>query len=1310
MLGGALFPQDFLANGIRDLPEWKSFDDAALDKLAAVLAERLPAFQGSGPFEEATTEAQLIFPVLDALGWGCLPQQKMDQRRENIPDALLFGSPEAARAAMGRRRPAERFAAARVVAESKAWDTPLDRGERRTPASQVLRYLREAEELSSGAVRWAILTNGRLWRLYWQDARARNEEFLEADLPWLLRPEARENLRAFTILFGAAAFEPAADGRNLLVRARMEARRWEERVTDALSRTVFTAVFPRLLAALSTADPNAAPDNPAWVHELRDAALVLLYRLLFLLYAEDRDLLPRRNPRYAAVSITQLREELRALRARTDPEAGQGTGWWRRLSSLCAAVDGGRHDMGLPPYNGGLFGPNRAPLLTRVTLTDAAFAPILEGLAFRVTDDGTQVWLNYRDFSVQQLGTIYEALLERALEVRNGVVVPVADDTARHSAGIYYTRSAALVRFTLTEAVEPLLAAARDGFTAKLDSLKGDRRPAPAKCDDLARFDAAQAMLGLRICDPAAGSGHFLVTLTDIMADAILTAMADAAEEGDALGYISPLAHEVAQERAEIEGTARTQGWTLDSRLLEDRQIIRRLVLKRVIHGVDLNPLAVELCKLSLWLHSFTVGAPLSFLDHHIREGDSLLGATPAEIAALLEGGKRRGSALYLHGPLREARATAVQMRAIEALADADIVQVHQSQGLFEELERGTAPLRAFLDLLAARDLLPALKGAEKRARDRALAEWLDGLGGDPVALASGAAPSKPSVEAALGALRPMAEGRRFLHWPLAFPSLWRDLTGEGGFDAIVGNPPYVRQEQITPIKRALEARFPEVFDGVADLYVFFFAQALRVLKPGGRLSFIVNNKWLRAGYAEALRGHLATTGWLVSVTDFGHAKGFFPGVDAFPSVACVRRPRLGEAPPEEARICAISRDELEPEALAVQVVRETFPLPRAVLTREAWVLEPPEVRALMQRLRRVGPTLREYAGAAPDYGVKTGLNEAFVVTQSERDALVRDDPRCEPHLKRLLRGRDIDRWAADWDGQWLIVLPTSADHPWPWARLELDAAEALFGECLPSLHAHLSAWRDRLRVREDQGRFWWELRPCAYYAAFEAPKIVYPDIMWSTSFALDAGGHYSVNTTYILPAADAWVLAALNSPLSWWFAWRAAQHGKDEALRYFNTFVEAFPVPHPDEHTRTETTSLTAALADSTRARHATAREMRHWYAAQWGIEKPSRVLLEPWPLSALDFTAALKRALPRGRRGLTSADTALIAREHAATVEPMARRLEQAARDEAALSRLVNRAYGLTLEEEALLWRTAPPRMPLTAPQPARPEPAQV
>ncbi|HEV7268791.1 MAG TPA: Eco57I restriction-modification methylase domain-containing protein [Falsiroseomonas sp.] len=1302
MLGGSLFAGEFLSSGIRDLPEWSSLDDPALDAFAARARDLLSPFLGGAGFSEAETEQKLVFPLLEALGWGYLPQVKLGPRRENIPDALLYASPAEATAALASKHGNDRYRRAIVVEETKAWELPLDHGQGRTPANQALHYLDLAARLSEGAVRWGLLTNGRLWRLYWQDARSRAEGFLEADLAWLATPAARDTLKTFLLLFRRDAFLPDAEGRSFLLRALDSAREFEERITEALSRAVFEGVYPALLAALSAADPEAAPHDPAWMVELRDAALVLLYRLLFLLYAEDRDLLPAEHRGYAPLSLTGIRRELRQA-VEHEREPGAGTAWWRRFAALCGYVDTGNDRMGLPPYNGGLFAAGRAKLLDRLALTDADFAPILRGLSLRETGAGPPAWINYRDLSVQQLGTIYEALLERGVRAEAGRVVPVPDDGARHTAGVYYTRSAALVRFTLGGAVDPLLAAARDAFAARLETLAGDRRPAAQRCADLARFDPAEAMLRLRILDPAMGSGHFLVTLADHMADAILAAMAEAADAAEEIGYVSPLAAGIAQERDEIEGTARTRGWAVKGDFLGDRQIVRRLVLKRVLHGVDLNPLAVELAKLSLWLHSFTVGAPLSFLDHHLRVGDSLLGAGPDELRELVDaaGKTRKGSALHLAAPLREARSAALSMRGVELLTDADIAQVYQSQQHFADLERGTAPLRAFLDAMNARDFLPKLPKPEAKARAAAESAWLDDVAGDPVALAGGAAPrdvpQASAIAGLLATLRPISQARRFLHWPVAFPNIWRDLTGEGGFDAVVGNPPYVRQEAITAIKPALKARYAEVHDGVADLYVYFFAAALRLLRPGGRLAFVVNNKWLRAGYAEALRGRIAGHAWLEAVTDFGHAKAFFPGVDAFPSVVCIRRPDPAEAAPEAVRVAAVPRDLVRPDALAEQVAAAAFPLPRAAFTREAWVLEPPDVRALMAKLSRVGVKLRDYAGAAPYRGVLTGLNEAFVVDQATRDRLVAEDPRSADLLRRFLRGQDIERWASDWAGLWMIVLKSSGDHPWPWAGLAEADAETCFAREYPTLHRHLSAWRDKLRAREDQGRFWWELRSCAYYDQFDRPKLIYQEIQYHPAYALDRAGHYLNNKAFLLAANDPFLLAALNSPLLWWFNWRHLARMKDEALTPQGFRMVEVPIPRPDHASAAQAATLADALAATARARHAAVRALRAWYAAEWGIAKPPGKLGEPFALDAPGFATALRAALPAAGRRLSAAAIAHIHAEHAATVAPLAARLAEAGRHERALSRLVNAAFGLTPEEEALMWRTAPPRMPV-------------
>lgn len=297
------------------------------------------------------------------------------------------------------------------------------------------------------------------------------------------------------------------------------------------------------------------------------------------------------------------------------------------------------------------------------------------------------------------------------------------------------------------------------------------------------------------------GSGHFLVSLVDWLADQTLSATVEAADEATSYGYRSPLTDRIAAERTQIEGAAAVHGWPLRPEQLEDRHIVRRLVLKRVIYGVDLNPLAVELAKLSLWLHSFTVGAPLSFLDHHLRCGDSLFGAWVADLDAITSGSGRRArrGGMMLAPSIQTARAAAQAMIRIEDLADADLAQVRESAGLFEEVEQATAPLRAFLDCWHALTWLP-VEGDRKarQEREHLVDAWLDGLCGDPVELAQGSAAQGPKVRARqldtlLAEARALSRRRHFLHWQPAYPGVWDNWTGptpRGGFDAVVGNPP----------------------------------------------------------------------------------------------------------------------------------------------------------------------------------------------------------------------------------------------------------------------------------------------------------------------------------------------------------------------------------------------------------------------------------------------------------------------------------------------------------------------------------------
>lgn len=611
-------------------------------------------------------------------------------------------------------------------------------------------------------------------------------------------------MRVFLLLFHREAFEEAGPGGgNFLDDAMAQGRTYEARVTEELSVAVFDSVFPTLIRALALHDPKADTASAAWRGEAREGAIRLLYRLLFLLYAEDRDLLPVRHPGYRGYSLRRLRLEAAEIVDNRTVLATHATQRWARLADLTQAVAMGDAQLGLPAYNGGLFQDRAGDILSRTRLPDADLVQIVDAMSREVQPGAGRRWINYRDLSVQHLGSIYEKLLEHdVVEASATGVVLQPSPYARKDSGSFYTREE-LVGLILRRAVEPLVQERRDAFA--------EQAAAGTDAAALQAHDSAEAMLGLRVCDPAMGSGHFLVSLIDHLTDAILTAMAEA---DVALGgvYRSPLAVRIVDVRGHILANARDKGWAVLQDGLDDRHIVRRMVLKRCIFGVDLNPMAVELAKLSLWLHSFTVGAPLSFLDHHLRCGDSLFGEFVGKAVARLQDEYR----LAVSPAVASAQAAAAGMADVEALADADIAEVHASRDAFALVEAATAPLRGFLSLYHASRWLPPTKGAGEMGR-KAL---FGGIYGDPVAIMQGtpmagpraggavaraATPTRPAITAGeafkaaedfVAQARALIAEGRFLHWEAAFPGVWdgwETASPTGGFDAVIGNPPWDR-------------------------------------------------------------------------------------------------------------------------------------------------------------------------------------------------------------------------------------------------------------------------------------------------------------------------------------------------------------------------------------------------------------------------------------------------------------------------------------------------------------------------------------
>ncbi|MGO9474661.1 MAG: Eco57I restriction-modification methylase domain-containing protein [Rhodomicrobium sp.] len=950
---GSLFTTGYLTTSIAQSQEWRDLEDGDLDSLAAKLRgifERFPSAQSPN---EAQTENDLIWPVLDALNWtASLTQQNLAPHgREDVPDGILFQDAAAKTKANKLREEWRRYEHGLAIVESKRWKRPLDRrsgrkGEDIAPSAQMLRYLRRVEDLTTGKLRWGILTNGARWRLYYQGTRSVAEEFFEADLPALLNigdaqedlfalsdEERRHWLRVFVLIFRKEAFlGTPSDPRTFHQRAREEGRFYEERVAADLSEKVFQGVFPNLARAIA----DAAPGAP--LQEVREAALILLYRLLFIFYAEDRDLLPVRDDRYKNYGLRdKVRSEIGDRKRRGEGFSASAARYWSALADLCTAIDQGDGSIGLPPYNGGLFDSARTPLLGKVRLPDGIMADVIDSLSYHAVPDGERRYINYRDLSVQQLGSIYERLLEYEVIREDNVIGIRPNIFARKRTGSYYTPDD-LVDLIIRETLEPLISDCKAAFQAKSAELAADSKPEDRRLGLLQNLDPAERLLALKICDPAMGSGHFLVALADYLTDQVIVAMDDAAKSVSWAEYASPLAARIETIRRTIAGNAENNGWVYNAEQLDDRHIIRRMILKRCIYGVDKNPMAVELAKVALWLHTFTVGAPLSFLDHHLRCGDSLFGLWARN-------GLERAP-LFLHKHIQDALKAADPMKVVEGLTDAEIAEAHLSAGTFHTVLKQTESLRAMLDFFNAVDWMDLDEGERKL-----IPAFYGGVYGDPVLVVTGQLdplerkyPS-PAVRAEaerfvalLAKIHEFLAEERFLNWQVAYPGVWTDWEADGlhgGFDAVIGNPPWdrmklqqvewfaARRREIALAQRASDRKrmiakletagdplakefakadaraetalrmartcgdYPLLSGGDVNLYSLFVERAMTLAKPEGIVGLVTPSGIASDKTAAPFFKGVATEGRLKALYDFENRRTkyekepFFPDVDS---------------------------------------------------------------------------------------------------------------------------------------------------------------------------------------------------------------------------------------------------------------------------------------------------------------------------------------------------------------------------------------------------------------------------------------------
>jgi hypothetical protein len=557
------------------------------------------------------------------------------------------------------------------------------------------------------------------------------------------------------------------------------------------------------------------------------------------------------------------------------------------------------------------------------------------------------------------------------------------------------------------------------------------------------------------------------------------------------------------QELINVRKTLQNPKLTADPGFLF--QLKLRLI-SQCLYGVDIDPFATNIAKLRLWL-SLAVEArtaqPLPNLDFKIETGDSVLG--PCDAYA------QSADALVMN---------ALRDRALKLV-------VEKNQYMTAHGEEKT-------------ELYNTIKNEEAAIAQETSTALGDGIIAWHVHFAEVFARGRRQ--------RSLEEG--------AFDSeTFKVIVCEpGGFDIVLANPPYIRQELIKDIKARLKEVFPQTYMGTADLYTYFYTRAIEMLGPDGMLVFISSNKWFRANYGKKLRDYVGKNCRVHSITDFKDSP-IFEAATAYPMIFVAQRTKQRARPVyTEARVPS-------GEGLDVAGVIKTQgrPLADDALSGKDWSFADQAACRQIETMQRSGVPLEEYVEGQIYRGILTGLNEAFVIDSETRQQLIEEDPSSKDLIKPLLMGRDIKRWSIEDRDCWLIFT-----------RRGINISK------YPAVKRHLGQYKKRLIPRPDdwpldeawEGRKpgpyrWFEIQDSiAYFQEFEKPKIVFPDIAPRARFALDLDAHYLGNTGYIIPVQDLYLLGVLNSEAVNEFYTNLSSQVRGDYLRFIYQYVAQIPIP----------------------------------------------------------------------------------------------------------------------------------------------------
>lgn len=703
------------------------------------------------------------------------------------------------------------------------------------------------------------------------------------------------------------------------------------------------------------------------------------------------------------------------------------------------------------------------------------------------------------------------------------------------------------------------------------------------KIDDL--NEANSIVNSIKICDPAVGSGHFLVSALNEM----IAVKNDLKILQDRNGRrLKEYQVEVVNDEL-IVTDSEGELFEYNPRHAESQRIQETLfhekqtIIENCLFGVDINPNSVKICRLRLWIELLknayykTGGGEaletLPNIDINIKTGNSLVSrfALDADLKQALRKGKFSVDAYRV---------------AVATYRNA------QNKDQKREMERLIASIKSdFRSEITAND--PKMKRLQKLEYDYGLLVAPNMFREDATAYGNKANQKKAKereskmladinkLKAEIEEIKANKIYENAFEWRFEFPEVLNDEGDFVGFDVVIGNPPYIRHEEIKDLKTHFKSQF-KLFSGTADLYIYFIERGFHILKTRGVFTYIMPNKFMQAGYGKLARGFLLEQN-LIEIIDFGDFQ-VFEEATTYPCVLTASK----ESPQQIFRVTKVHSADFNQD-FPTYVANSSNEIQHKSLNDETWVVSNSQDQELLRKVISVSEKLEVYIKGESKRGVLTGLTEAFVIDQQTKDAILSQDSNAADIIKPFLLGRNVSPYGSGKHTHYLILIPKGftikrnlppddvnfVSEPQPrYGNMEFDDAWFWFRNRYPSIAEHLYPFRSKAEVRTDKGDFWWELRACDYYDKFEKPKIMYQVLQVKPCFIYDDKGMYCNNSMWFIPSDDKVLLGILNSRMGWWLISKycsAIQNGYQLIWKYFSQI----PIANGEQDVRNQIAAL---------------------------------------------------------------------------------------------------------------------------------------